>query len=112
MTNINANGGAFPRKSVGVAYTLWLFLGFFGVHRFYLGRVGSGLIYLFTFGLCGIGLIYDLFVIPRMVREENMLNGNGFGGVNQNSNQNQQVININMADLQQPPEQKQTADAK
>lgn len=105
MTNVNANGGVVVRqKSVGVAYALWFFLGVLGAHRFYLGRVGSGLIYLFTFGLCGFGLIYDLFVIPRMVREENILNS-AAGSNNQNHNQNQQVININMADLQQTKEE-------
>jgi TM2 domain-containing membrane protein YozV len=30
------------RKSIVVAYLLWFFLGTFGVHRFYLGRIGSG----------------------------------------------------------------------
>jgi len=36
------------KKSVLVAYLLWLFLGYVGVHRFYLGRIGSGLIMLCT----------------------------------------------------------------
>lgn len=42
---------------------LCLFLGPFGVHRFYVGRVGSGLLWLFTFGLLGVGVIYDLVLI-------------------------------------------------
>lgn len=51
--------------SVAIAYVLWL-VGFFGAHRFYLGRPVSGLIYFFTFGLFFIGWIIDLFLIPSM----------------------------------------------
>ena len=49
-------------------YLCWL-LGFFGLHRFYFGKTISGLIYLFTFGLLGIGWIVDLFLIPSMARD-------------------------------------------
>ncbi|MCG8418262.1 MAG: TM2 domain-containing protein [Proteobacteria bacterium] len=57
----------------GVAFALWLacFLGFFGIHRFYLGRPGTGLLYLFTFGLFGVGQLVDLIRLPAMVAEEN-----------------------------------------
>ncbi|GAM21899.1 hypothetical protein SAMD00019534_050740 [Acytostelium subglobosum LB1] len=58
-------------KSTGVAYLLWLFLGLFGVHRFYLHRYASGFIYLFTAGIFGIGWLLDLFLIPSMVRHFN-----------------------------------------
>ena len=34
------------KKSVGIAYLLWFFLGMLGVHRFYAGKVGSGVIML------------------------------------------------------------------
>ena len=59
--------------SAGTAYILWIFgfFGIFGVHRFYLGKVGSGLLYLFTFGLFGFGQFIDLFLIPGMTRERN-----------------------------------------
>ena len=39
---------------------LCFFLGYFGAHKFYEGKVGLGLLYLFTFGLCGIGTLVDL----------------------------------------------------
>lgn len=53
-------------KSIG--YILWLF-GFTGSHRFYYGKQISGIIWFFTFGLCGIGWLIDLFLIPGMDRE-------------------------------------------
>ena len=61
-------------KSLVISYLLW-FLGGFGVlglHRFYLGRWITGLIWLFTGGLFFIGAIVDLFVIPAHVRVENL----------------------------------------
>ncbi|MGL5794421.1 MAG: TM2 domain-containing protein [Waterburya sp.] len=58
----------------GVAYLLWAFglLGFCGIHRFYNGKVTSGLLYLFTWGFLGIGQFVDLFLIPNMTRERNL----------------------------------------
>lgn len=53
-------------KSIG--YILWVF-GFTGSHRFYYGKQISGIIWFFTFGLCGIGWLIDLFLIPGMDRE-------------------------------------------
>jgi hypothetical protein len=46
-------------KSFLVTAILWFFLGLIGIHRFYLGHIGMGLLYLFTGGLCGIGWIID-----------------------------------------------------
>lgn len=59
--------------NIGTAYILWALscLGCCGIHRFYLGRYFSGLIYLFTFGLFGLGQFIDLFFIPSMTRERN-----------------------------------------
>jgi TM2 domain-containing membrane protein YozV len=42
---------------------LCLFLGVLGVHRFYVGKIGTGLLWLFTGGLFGIGYIVDLILI-------------------------------------------------
>lgn len=55
-----------PRKSELsrlVMLLLFLFLGALGVHRFYQGRFGMGVLYLLTGGLCGVGLIVDFFII-------------------------------------------------
>jgi len=46
-----------------VAFLLCLFLGALGVHRFYVGKVGTGILYIFTFGFLGIGIIIDLIMI-------------------------------------------------
>jgi TM2 domain-containing membrane protein YozV len=51
--------------SLLVGYLLWIF-GFLGAHRFYYGRPVSGTVYLFTFGLLGIGWIIDLFLMPSL----------------------------------------------
>jgi TM2 domain len=45
------------------ALLLCVFLGWFGAHRFYVGKIGTGLIWLFTLGFMGIGVIYDIIFI-------------------------------------------------
>lgn len=62
-TNMNDGYGDRDRKSKWVALFLCVFLGIFGVHHFYCGKVVWGLIYLFTLGLCGIGWLIDIFRI-------------------------------------------------
>jgi TM2 domain-containing membrane protein YozV len=51
--------------SLALGYVLWLF-GFTGAHRFYFGKPVSGTIWFFTAGLCGIGWLVDLLLIPAM----------------------------------------------
>lgn len=51
-------------KNKWVAFLLCFFLGYFGAHYFYVGKGGTGLLYLFTCGLFGIGWLVDLFRIP------------------------------------------------
>ncbi len=60
-------------RSTGMAYLLWslCFFGFAGIHRFYLGKPISGLIWFLTWGLFGMGQIVDLFLIPDMVEQKN-----------------------------------------
>ena len=60
-------------RSVALAYLLWLpfFFGVAGLHRFYAGRWLSGLIWLFTGGLCGVGQVIDLLFMSRMISDYN-----------------------------------------
>lgn len=59
--------------SVGMAYLLWVpsIVGVAGIHRFYTGHRITGLLWLFTFGLCGVGSLVDLLLIPQQVRSFN-----------------------------------------
>jgi len=45
------------------------FFGFGGLHRIYNGKIGTGMLWLCTFGLFYIGQFVDLFLIPGMVEE-------------------------------------------
>lgn len=50
-------------KSKMTTLLLCIFFGWFGVHCFYAGRPGRGILFLFTYGLFGIGWIWDIIVI-------------------------------------------------
>ena len=50
-------------KSKTTALLLCIFGGYFGLHYFYVGRIGKGLLYFFTFGLFFIGWIMDIISI-------------------------------------------------
>jgi TM2 domain-containing membrane protein YozV len=54
-----------------VAWLLLTFLGIFGVQRFYLGKIGTGILWLLTGGLFGIGWIYDFLTMNGQVNEKN-----------------------------------------
>lgn len=51
------------KKDKKTALLLCIFLGYFGVHHFYVGRIWMGLLYLLTFGLFGIGWFVDICLI-------------------------------------------------
>jgi len=57
-----------------VAWILLTFVGALGIHRFYLGKWGTGILYLVTFGLLGIGLIYDFWTLNSQISELNTSN--------------------------------------
>ena len=52
-----------PQKPWMITLLLCLFAGTFGAHRFYVGKIGSGVGQLLTFGGCGIWTLIDLFMI-------------------------------------------------
>lgn len=58
-----------------LTWILLTFLGIFGVHRFYMGKWISGLIYLLTAGFFTIGIIYDFWTLNDQVSECNRLEG-------------------------------------
>ncbi len=93
-------------KKKSVAYLLWLLVGIFGGHCFYLGKVGKGVLYLCTGGLFLIGWLFDLFSLGNQV---DLYNAVHFGGGNRNSNvnanSNVQNITINVPPSVQPTTQ-------
>ena len=65
MTNVNIyqnNNFESPREWV-VCFVLCIFIGLWGVHRFYVGKIGTGILMLFTFGGFGIWWLIDLIII-------------------------------------------------
>ncbi len=58
----NDNGVASPKNKV-TAILLCLFLGTLGIHRFYVGKIGSGVLQLLTLGLGGIWTLIDLVML-------------------------------------------------
>jgi len=54
-----------------LCWILLTFLGVFGVHRFYMGKIFTGLIYLVTLGLFGLGILYDFLTLNGQISERN-----------------------------------------
>ncbi len=50
-----------------VAWILLTFLGFFGIHRMYMGKWLTGILYLCTFGLLGVGYLYDYWTLNDQI---------------------------------------------
>ena len=67
--NVNLSFDSSPRdpymsdKSKVIALILCLFFGAWGLHYFYVGRIGMGILYIFTIGFWGIGIIVDIIRI-------------------------------------------------
>jgi len=58
-------------KSYNLSWVLLTFLGIFGIHRFYLGKWVTGLIWLLTCGLFLFGILYDLWTLNEQIDEVN-----------------------------------------
>lgn len=69
MANNNGNmNGTFPATNLSekdwmVTLLLCLLCGGIGVHRYYVGKIGTGILYTLTLGLFGIGYLVDLIMI-------------------------------------------------
>ncbi len=50
-----------------ITWILLTFLGLFGIHRFYMGKWLSGIVYLLTGGIFGLGYLYDLWTLNDQV---------------------------------------------
>lgn len=59
-----------------LAWILLVFLGLFGVHRMYMGKWLTGILYLLTGGLFGFGYIYDMWTLNDQIT---LINGSGKG---------------------------------
>ena len=59
-----------------IAWILLTFLGLFGIHRFYMGKWLSGIVYLLTGGIFGIGYLYDLWTLNDQV---SLINSGAYG---------------------------------
>jgi TM2 domain-containing membrane protein YozV len=54
-----------------IAWILLTFAGFLGLHRFYMRKWISGLLYLISAGLLGIGIVYDFWTLNEQISEIN-----------------------------------------
>ena len=59
------------RLDYTVAWLLLTFLGIFGIHRFYQGKIFTGMLYLLTVGVFGLGILYDFLTLNEQVSEIN-----------------------------------------
>ena len=59
------------RYDYSLAWILQTFLGMFGIHRFYMGKIGTGIIWLLTGGLFLIGYLYDYCTLNEQIDELN-----------------------------------------
>ena len=56
-----------------IAWVLLTFTGIFGIHRIYMGKWVTGILYLFTGGLLGFGILYDLWTLNEQITVYNNL---------------------------------------
>jgi len=62
------------KKHVGVCFVLWVLglCGVLGFHRMYVGKIGTGFLWMLTGGMLGIGALVDLFTLGSMCHDWNV----------------------------------------
>jgi TM2 domain-containing membrane protein YozV len=63
------------RVNYSLAWIFLTFLGVFGVHRLYLGKWFTAIVYLLTLGLFGLGYLYDYWTLNGQIDEINRRDG-------------------------------------
>lgn len=63
IVNVNNQESGVSPKSQGILIILWFFGGYLGLHHFYAGKIGMGLLYFCTGGLFGIGWLIDICAV-------------------------------------------------
>jgi len=61
------------RVDYNIAWILLVFLGLFGIHRFYLGKWLTGILYLLTGGFFLVGILYDFWTLNEQISDVNRM---------------------------------------
>jgi hypothetical protein len=90
------SGRGEERRSVALSYGLWCLslIGLCGIHRVYNRKPLSGLLWLLTFGLCGVGQLVDLLLIPNLVEAANGPRSQGLAPASSSSPIDRQLLRL------------------